>query len=917
MRRILQTKCFFFAIALFSSVAANAIPAKPGLWRKITLNNGSTVFAELRGDEHGAYLADKQGNAYVPNANGTYDVTTPEEALAEIKSLSENMNNLAKTNGLNKAPRKAIGIKTDKSVFQGTKKGIVILAQFQDCKFSTTTPTQFGSADIKALYQKIINEKGLKMTPFQGSVKDYFIDQSRGQFELDFDVVGPVTLSNNRDYYGGGLYDNSRNNLDNDCHAGYMAYEAIQKAESSNLVSNWADYDWDKDGNVDQVFILFAGQGEADGGADYTIWPHEFSLSSAAYNENYFKSKYGTLYYKNSSGKYVKWSQQTPFGSLSYNNVTINTYACSNELATNGSNGTQINGIGTFCHEFSHCMGYPDMYDTSYSYSGCEMASWDLMCAGSYNGSWNNGNSSWSSIDAGYCPAGYSGFERWCAGWLEPKVLTDPAKITNLKPLGGTSGNVNDGGDFYVVYADGSDITGEYYTLENRQWYNWDSSLPWCGLLIGYVDYDSGFWTQNKVNVASTSGHERMTVFEAAGQDYLSLFNFDAYPWKVEYLPKRYPTASFYNADGATMVGKLNTLLSQNTLSNGDPYSDYTKISTSDCDALTSSSTPSAYYYGSSSSKQSFTNHEIWNIQRNGSSDATYFLISDNGRTINFNYRYPADTKILDLDQTVTTAQTLDKGYYKKITSNKGLSSSKWSTIWLPFDMNYRELQAAFGDNVKLASFTGVTTENSKTVLNFETVTNNGLKAYTPYIIQPSKDVTSNTFEYMQINTTNMDATVSLTTSDGWKFVGTKTYDNVPAGDIFISDNLYYASKGDSKLKAYRAYFVPSSTSSSEKAKARIGSETEIVAKIADEQNLDCIDGFKAVSIDPRDPNSPLYDPNLFTNPTGINIVNASTKVNGCKGIYNLNGQRIGDAGSRMSLPKGIYIVDGKKVVIK
>jgi hypothetical protein len=216
-----------------------------------------------------------------------------------------------------------------------------------------------------------------------------------------------------------------------------------------------------------------------------------------------------------------------------------------------------------------------------------------------------------------------------------------------------------------------------------------------------------------------------------------------------------------------------------------------------------------------------------------------------------------------------------------------------------------------------LASFTGVTTENSKTVLNFETVTNNGLKAYTPYIIQPSKDVTSNTFEYMQINTTNTDATVSLTTSDGWKFVGTKTYDNVPAGDIFISDNLYYASKGDSKLKAYRAYFVPSSTSSSEKAKARIGSETEIVAKIADEQNLDCIDGFKAVSIDPRDPNSPLYDPNLFTNPTGINIVNASTKVNGCKGIYNLNGQRVGDAGSRMSLPKGIYIVDGKKVVIK
>lgn len=914
MKKCLHIKFLFLAIALLFSIAASAIPAKPGLWRKITLNDGKTVFAELRGDEHGSYLADRQGNAYVPNANGTYDVTTPENVLAEIKSFRENVENSANAKGLNKAPgrKKAIGIKTDKSVFQGTKKGIVILAQFPDCKFSTTTPSQFGSSDIKALYQKIINQKDLSMTPFQGSVKDYFIDQSRGQFELDFDVVGPVTLSNNRDYYGGGLYQRSGgsySSVDNDCHAGYMAYEAIQKAQS--LVSNWDDYDWDGDGNVDQVFVLFAGQGEADGGADYTIWPHEFSLSSAASNESYY-GQY-TLYYKNSSGSYKSWTAKS-FGSLSYNNVTIDTYACSNELATNGSNGTQINGIGTFCHEFSHCMGYPDMYDTSYSYSGCEMASWDLMCAGSYNGSWNNGNSNWSTIDAGYCPAGYSGFERWCAGWLEPKVLTDPAKITNLKPLGGTSGNVNDGGDFYVVYADGSDITGEYYTLENRQWYNWDSSLPWCGLLIGYVDYDSGYWTQNKVNVASTSGHERMTVFEAAGKDYLSLFNFDAYPWKVEYLPKIFSSsASFYNADGATMAGKMNTYLGNYTYKN-KKYSYYTQISTSDCDALTSTSSPSAYYYGSNSSSQSFADHEIWNIQRNGSSDATHFLLSDNGRTVNFNYRYPADTKTLALDQTVTTAQTLDKGYYKTITLNKILSSSTWSTIWLPFDMNYRELQAAFGDDVKLASFTGVTTENSKQVLNFETVTNNGLKAYTPYIIQPSKDVTTNSFDYMQINTANADASVSLTTTDGWKFVGTKTYDKVPTGDIFISDNLYYASKGDSKLKAYRAYFVPPT---SQKAMTRAGSETEIVAKIVDNQKLDYADEFKKVSLDPNDPSSPLFDPNLYMAPTGINTVKALTNVNKYQGVYNLNGQRVGDESSVKLLRKGIYIVNGKKVVIK
>ena len=139
--------------------------------------------------------------------------------------------------------------------------------------------------------------------------------------------------------------------------------------------------------------------------------------------------------------------------SLTYNNTIINTYACSNELATNGSNGTQLNGIGTICHEFSHTMGYPDAYDTDYSYTGPQMGSWDLMCNGSYNGSWNGGNSNWGYLDAGYRPCGYTAFERWCAGWIEPIELTDPQKITNLKPLGGTrSGGATDHGEAYVVY---------------------------------------------------------------------------------------------------------------------------------------------------------------------------------------------------------------------------------------------------------------------------------------------------------------------------------------------------------------------------------------------------------------------------------------------------------------------------------
>ena len=223
-----------------------------------------------------------------------------------------------------------------------------------------------------------------------------------------------------------------------------MVIEACKKADSS---VNFADYDWDGDGYVDQVYVVYAGKGEADGGASTTIWPHEWSLSSASY-------------YGDGSG------------TLTLDGVKIDTYACGGEL--NGSTGT-IAGIGTMCHEFSHCLGYPDFYDTDYS-GGQGMGEWDLMDSGSYNGKWNGGHSDWPEMNAGYEPAGYTAFERWCAGWIEPIVLSDPQKITNMKPMGGTQeGGIVDHGDAYVIYMPGSKktIEGEYYMLENRQQAGW------------------------------------------------------------------------------------------------------------------------------------------------------------------------------------------------------------------------------------------------------------------------------------------------------------------------------------------------------------------------------------------------------------------------------------------------------------
>ena len=60
-----------------------------------------------------------------------------------------------------------------------------------------------------------------------------------------------------------------------------MVIEAVNRAKSS--VSNWEQYDWDGDKKVDQVMIIYAGEGEASGGDASTIWPHEYNLAAANY----------------------------------------------------------------------------------------------------------------------------------------------------------------------------------------------------------------------------------------------------------------------------------------------------------------------------------------------------------------------------------------------------------------------------------------------------------------------------------------------------------------------------------------------------------------------------------------------------------------------------------------------------------
>lgn len=476
---------FTLWVVLFVVLSAIAVPAKPGVWRTISLTDGTQVKVQLVGDEFMHYYQSADGTRYLYDAaSATYQVYSDSQfSNSRRKAVARR----AKVNN-----RRAVRRKADvTNIFQGTKKGLIILAQFTDSKFQ--------SGHDRALYNKIANAENYTDNGFKGSVKDYFKAQSAGQFELDFDVVGICQLKNPCSYYGG----NDAYTGD-DLHAGEMVAEACQWAATQGV--DFSKYDWDGDGEVDQVFVLYAGKGEADGGAVSTIWPHEFALSASDYGK-----------------------------SLSLSGVTVDTYACSAELNGRG----KLDGIGTFCHEFSHCMGFPDFYDTSYS-GWFGMGDYDLMCAGNYNGD-------------GKCPAGYSAYEKHECGWLTYQDVThidEALNVTGLKAI-------SEGGGAYVLKNKAHE--DEYYIIENRQKTGWDAYLPSEGVMITHVDYDAYIWWNNMPNTKGNyydenenvyyNDHQRLTIFRAGKSTSDDGVTSDLYPYNTNnsLTATSNPAATLYN----------------------------------------------------------------------------------------------------------------------------------------------------------------------------------------------------------------------------------------------------------------------------------------------------------------------------------------------------------------------------------
>ncbi len=489
-------KKMFVVLALLSlTLAAGAVPALKGIWQMITLSDGTRVRAELCGDEFMAYWRTEDGTNYsLDEASGLYRVADMDKMLqkaAEMRSAWQK----PVTKRMKSGARVSMG--TPVTEFKGLKKGLVILVQFSDLSFAE-------GHDLD-LYKQIVNgENYTSDVGFVGSVRDYFKAQSYGQFEIDFDVAGPVTMPRGYAYYGqdtSGLTVNPEG----------MAEMIETACEGVDDEINFADYDWSGDGEADLVFFVFAGEGQASGGSSDTIWPHMSTYSSM------------------SGGK-----------TLTLDGVTIDTYACSCEVGKyNG-----IDGIGTMCHEFSHCFGLPDVYDLNSS--NYAMGNWDVLCYGNYNG---------NKYGDGLIPAGYTSYERWFAGWLEPVELTEDCTVENMKPL-------VDEGEAYVIYND--KYRNEYYLLENRQKTGWDAGLAGKGMLILHLDYSRSAWEGNDVNTTT----ERYTVFAANNRRSTDYEAGHPYPYgnKNALTNSTTPAAKLNNAntDGTYYMNKPLTDITKN-----------------------------------------------------------------------------------------------------------------------------------------------------------------------------------------------------------------------------------------------------------------------------------------------------------------------------------------------------------------
>lgn len=326
--------------------------------------------------------------------------------------------------------------------YLGNRRQLVVLVAFSDKGFSKESATESAQdTEVRTLriWNRIFNEEHFNEAPFFGSVHDYFHDQSYGRLNLQFDLQY-VVLGDSCAKYKSTDFDDENSK--------YLVQDVVEVLEQRHI--DWTPYDWNNNGEVNQLLMVYAGQGMNDSREPNLIWPHQGWLSE---HED---------------------CQSIVVGTDGAQRV-VDSYCCVQEQTSSKTYGV----FGTICHEFSHCLGLPDIYYGNTTF----LDHWDLMDSGNYN-------------DGGFRPCGYSAFERMEMGWITPNELTEPVSITGMNALATHP-------EAYIIRNDS--CRDEYYVVENRQQVSWDEPLPGSGIIIFHVNYNPEWKRYEMPNVPNRS----------------------------------------------------------------------------------------------------------------------------------------------------------------------------------------------------------------------------------------------------------------------------------------------------------------------------------------------------------------------------------------------------------------------------
>ena len=463
---LLTLSAFLYLIGYFPVYAVKAYPFPVS----ITQPDGTQLTILLQGDEWHHFKTSEDGYLLKENTKGflTYATVNSAGAVVESNFIAKNaINRTAPEIQFLKTINKSAVIQSVKSVprrskalvsgslpqkafpLLGSPNSLVILVNFTDTSFVTSSPL--------IAYTNLLNQDRYSANGGTGSARDYFMASSYGKFAPTFDVFGPVNLPHTMAYYGA----NDANG--NDVNPVQMIVDACTLANAAGV--DFSQYDADNNGIIDNVFVYYAGYNEAEHGPANSIWPHSWDIQ-VGYNYSGTKA------------------------SITFNGKLLQHYACTSELR--GNTGTNMCGIGTFCHEFGHVLGLPDYYDTSGTQTHT-LDYWDIMDAGAYN-------------NIGRTPPTYSVYERFFLNYIVPEQKSTASNLTLLPIYQGTTQPLNTTNQAFLLSATTHNLIGanpsptEFFMLEYRKKVGWDTYLPAEGMCVWHIDYNASAWANNDLN---------------------------------------------------------------------------------------------------------------------------------------------------------------------------------------------------------------------------------------------------------------------------------------------------------------------------------------------------------------------------------------------------------------------------------